>query len=523
MVLLSILLKAFLLSQNAFPFNADEAVVGLMARHILQGARPVFFYGQAYMGSLDAWLVALGFRVFGEQIAIIRLVQVLLYAITVLSTILLGWMIWNNWRIGILAGLFLAIPNVNVTLYTTVSLGGYGEALLIGNFIFITLIYILRKMQNSRHVTKSIEGLWVLLGFWVGLGLWVHGITLVYSVPAAVTLFWFSRQRKWGMRWILNLGVGFILGALPWWYYALIHGWKPLVDELLGSAVAVESGPWLTRVIQHALNLAVLGITVILGFRPPWAVQWLVLPLMPMVLSFWLLVVGDSIWRWRGDKKITPSRLLLMGLVFTLVIGFLFTPFGVDPSGRYFLPLVLPMAYGAARWVYSLRRKLLGIAWAGLVLVYHLWGTLACAAVNPPGITTQFYAPAQIDQRYLVDLVAFLEQTGETRGYSNYWVAYPLAFVSKERLIFSPRLPYHPDLRYTTRDDRYPVYTSMVERSDRVAYITTHNPALDEYLKQAFSRLGVKYQEVKIGDYHVYYRLSRPVHPREIGLGETRY
>jgi hypothetical protein len=36
------------------PFNSDEAIVGLMARHMLQGERPLFFYGQAYLGSLDA-------------------------------------------------------------------------------------------------------------------------------------------------------------------------------------------------------------------------------------------------------------------------------------------------------------------------------------------------------------------------------------------------------------------------------------------------------------------------------------
>jgi hypothetical protein len=53
---------------NAVPFNADEAIVALMARHILQGERPIFFYGQAYMGSLDAYLVALGFLLFGQQI-----------------------------------------------------------------------------------------------------------------------------------------------------------------------------------------------------------------------------------------------------------------------------------------------------------------------------------------------------------------------------------------------------------------------------------------------------------------------
>lgn len=200
---------------------------------------------------------------------------------------------------------------------------------------------------------------------------------------------------------------------------------------------------------------------------------------MPVVLSFWLLVLGDSLRRWRMDRKITLARLLTAGIVITLVAGFLFTSFGVDPSGRYFLPLALPMAYGAARWVYSLRRKMLGIAWAGLVLIYHLWGTLACAAVNPPGITTQFYAPAQIDQRYLPDLAVFLEQVGETRGYSNYWVAYPLAFISKEQLIFSPRLPYHPDLRYTTRDDRF---RPIPRRSKRVIVLPILQLAIPRWM-----------------------------------------
>src|SRR5512143_2634221 len=45
--------KILLLGIQAVPFNADEAVVALMAKHILQGERPLFFYGQAYMGSLD--------------------------------------------------------------------------------------------------------------------------------------------------------------------------------------------------------------------------------------------------------------------------------------------------------------------------------------------------------------------------------------------------------------------------------------------------------------------------------------
>ena len=69
--------RIVILATGAVQFNADEAVVGLMARHILLGEIPVFFWGQAYMGSLDAILVAAGFSVFGSQVWVIRLVQVL--------------------------------------------------------------------------------------------------------------------------------------------------------------------------------------------------------------------------------------------------------------------------------------------------------------------------------------------------------------------------------------------------------------------------------------------------------------
>ncbi len=64
-LLLTVLLRAVLLSLDVVPFNADEAVVALMARHILQGERPIFFYGQAYLGSTDARLAAASFISLG--------------------------------------------------------------------------------------------------------------------------------------------------------------------------------------------------------------------------------------------------------------------------------------------------------------------------------------------------------------------------------------------------------------------------------------------------------------------------
>jgi hypothetical protein len=61
-----------------------------------------------------------------------------------------------------------------------------------------------------------------------------------------------------------------------------------------------------------------------------------------------------------------------------------------------------------------------------------------------------------------------------------------------------------------------------VQEGKRTAYITTHHPALDDYLRQEFSKESVSWKEIKIGDYHVFYNLSRPLDPKTIGLGILR-
>ena len=54
--------------------------------------------------------------------------------------------------------------------------------------------------------------------------------------------------------------------------------------------------------------------------------------------------------------------------------------------------------------------------------------------------------------------------------------------------------------------------------ADRVAYITTHHPALDEFIRTGFTKIGISWQEEIIGDYHVFYGLSEVVRPSQLGL-----
>ena len=514
-------LKTALLALDAVPFNADEAIVALMARHILQGERPSFFYGQAYMGSLDAYLVAGAFRVFGQRVLAIRLVQMTLFAAVIVTSYPVALRFTGARRAAMLVALLLAFPPVLLTLYTTASLGGYGEALLAGNLLL---------WWGHRLGWEDAQrwGLWLAWGLVAGLGFWTMGLVLVYLVPVAPWLLWRHGARSW--RGYLLAALGFVAGSLPWWLGNLRHV-DAGVAELMGAAVrsTATAGTLPGNVGARVFNFAVFGLPALFGLRFPWSVQgpplWLAVPTLALYLGAMAyglrrLFPSSSSSTPSSSSPPSPPSSLLWSICGTLFLGFVLTPFGGDPSGRYFLPLYLPLFIFTAEALTALRERVGRCAWValGAVLAFNLAGTLQAASTTPPGITTQFEAITQVDHRYDAELMDFLRAHDGTRGYTNYWVAYPIAFLSSEEIVLVPRLPYKADLRYTPRDDRYAPYEEWVEASPTAIYVTTNHPALDGLLREEFAALGVDFQEVQIGSYHVFYDLSRKVTPGELAL-----
>jgi hypothetical protein len=356
----------------------------------------------------------------------------------------------------------------------------------------------------------------------MGLGLWANGLTLVYSLPVGLALLIRSfRADKRNVRRLLGFGLpvlgGFLLGSLPWWIFAAQNGFQALITELMGNAVAVETASWLEVTGQHVVNLLLLGLPALFGIRPPWEVRWLALPLIPFILAFWVVVILYFIRRTRAGF-VSSFYPVLMGIAVIFLVSFVATPFGIDPSGRYFLPLSVTLALVGGEMLAEKVSKKWQSVILGLVIIFHGWGTWECAQARAPGITTQFDASTVIDTSRQAELIQFLNTQGETRGYTTYWVAYPLAFLSSEAIIFTPRLPYHSDLRYTARDDRYPAYTAIVNASDKATFITTKQPELEQRLRDGFSKNGVKWKEEIIGDYRVFYALSRKVTPDELDI-----
>src|SRR5262245_59786385 len=81
-VLLIVLARSaiFLLFPESY-FDSDQAIVGLMAKHLAERrAFPVFLYGQTYMLGVEAWLAAPLFALFGASVAALKLPVLLMNA-----------------------------------------------------------------------------------------------------------------------------------------------------------------------------------------------------------------------------------------------------------------------------------------------------------------------------------------------------------------------------------------------------------------------------------------------------------
>ena len=79
------------------PFDSDEAVEGLMARHVLNGELPAFFWGQAFKGVPEVYASAGAFALFGSSVAVLKGVTLAFFAVYVALNFVLLDRIASRW------------------------------------------------------------------------------------------------------------------------------------------------------------------------------------------------------------------------------------------------------------------------------------------------------------------------------------------------------------------------------------------------------------------------------------------
>lgn len=215
--------------------NADEAIIGLMAKHIAEGRLlPVYFYGQAYNGgaALEAYLAAPGFALFGSSVIALKGVIVALSLAAIAMMYAFVRRFWNARTALWAAALFACSPTLTMWHYTV--RGGYGEYLL----FLIAMLYCAFTIAE-RVRARALH--YAALGGIGGLGLWCFEITLTTFAPLLVWLAWRKPSPLRDRRSALLLA-GFVTGYAPSLLYNLRNAganWRTLGEgKLSGGANA---------------------------------------------------------------------------------------------------------------------------------------------------------------------------------------------------------------------------------------------------------------------------------------------
>jgi len=506
-LLISLVFKLILIFTGAVPFNSDEAIVALAARHILQGARPVFYYGQAYMGTVDSFLVALAFSLFGESVWVMRFVQVGVYLLFTLSIWALTNRLFNNRSMANTAAFLAAIPPVMITTYTTPYFGTYGETLVFGNILLLVGFEIIYgKWQRSIIA-------WIGLGVIAGFAFWTFSMIGIYVLPVAMLGLWEHRLKLW--RQYLVCAAAFLIGSSPWWWFNLHNDWAAWFALVNPSLIQVSF-------FERLIGFLGLGIPALLSIRPPWQALYFSGPILFVGGGLYLIAVLE-VGRAAYKKTLPVSREVLSFLILYLGIYlgiFLGTNLGIDSTGRYLLPLFILLVMFIAYFIETIKQQRARVAYIVTIafMLVNLSGTWL-AAQSEDGITTQFDPITSFNNQNDQALIDFLIGNDLTRGYTNYWVTYRLAFLSSETLVYSPELPYKQNLTYTPADIRIPEYASLADDSPESTWITSKHPQLDAILRDRFFELGITFKEKQIGPYHLFYEFSQRVSPEDVGYG----
>jgi hypothetical protein len=447
-------------------FDSDQAIFGLMAKHIVEGrAFPVFIYGDNYMLALQAWLAAPLFAIFGPSVAVLKIPVAL---VNVATAMLLVWILIRDAKltpaIAFVASLFfILMPPVMSKLLVETG-GGNPEP-----FLYVLVLWLLRDRPIAFGIVFA-------LGF-------LHREFTAYGVSAIVVISLLADRRMTAERLkgvaiaaISYLAVSQIVrtafvfsnpygpgttvpafatnaSALAarycWAPETIAPGLRALFTSFMGVPFGATQYPMLDFGVRSLLPTIPLGL-------PPY---WLVLG------SIFSIALGRVVWIalrdrapiWKGPAAV-GTFLLLIGL--QSGVAYAIARCGrLEPGTSRYALLMLYTGVGimALYFIYERHRALRG----AMVAVMIAWATISAAshaALLDEYLHRRPGAPHRTLAKFLVD-----HDIRYARA--DYWTAYATTFLTGEKTIIA-----------STDTVRITSYQSEVAANDAHAVLVQRQP-----------------------------------------------
>jgi len=491
---------------NAAGANSDATIVGLQARHILQGEWSWFLWGTNYQGIVDVLLTAIAFALVGPT-------PLTLLAVPLAGHVLVVWLTFAALRkeFELALALVLTLPLVLAPHpINVVSL--YPPRQWSITCIFVAL-WLLSRANRSRQP---------MLHYALGAALSVFSLYLdFFAVLFAPALALFAMACVFGGdsrrdHMLKRFGAwlaGFALGGLLVWSIwqsvpaeALFTKKAQLSWNSIGDNVRLfrqQGFPWIL-----SYNVFIPGREMYQldlwqppdGFR---AVQRLGAALFALGVTFggFALSLRNVPWPVR--------RLGVFGCSVTIctIIGFLASP-DTPTTGiwatRFLAPIIwtAPFALAPAAYVLGTKRFALGMTPYLIAAAVGGWLSFGPYVDGP----TVVQAPRGVAKEE-AQLGELLRRRGIHYAAADYWFAYRLTFLWGEDPIVMPLIP--------PGEDRYLPYRRGFDRATEVAFIFhpyVRRTAPGPYAR-ALTEAGIRHEQQRVGDFTIFFVHKRACEP----------
>ena len=257
-------IRVALLAQGWPHTNSDEGTYGMMAINIaLHGDHPVFMYGQNYMGTLQAYIAAGMFHLFGISMFNLRIGLVFLFALFLYAMYLLSSLLYSR-GLALFTLLLLCLGSSYVIYRQVQAVGGWTETLFFGALLYFIACWLALPVKRNPSLRLAGYFGWGLL---VGLCLWSDVVVGPFILLAGLLLLRFCRHELFTIRVLILLVTGIVLGALPMIMYN-VHA--TLRNNSLLTAIGIFGGgtahsSLLYQLVHGPLGVLPIGLPAVTG------------------------------------------------------------------------------------------------------------------------------------------------------------------------------------------------------------------------------------------------------------------
>ena len=542
-IVFAISLRLVLLTMGWPPTDSDEGTMGIMARHIAyRGEHPYVFYGQNYMGTIEAYIGTVFFHLFGPSLFSLRLSVIVFVTLFLISTYVLASLLYSK-KIALVTLAVLTPGSIYTITRETLATGGSTQTLLFGSLAFLFaswLSFTYKRDASLRTQVMRFVG-YSCLGIVLGLGFWSDMIVLPFFACAVVLMVIFCwRDLLWA--WVGILG-GFVIGAYPILSFSLkaASQGNSIVQTLFGlfQGSNVQAPHTLPQILHAVKGTVLISVPTATGYpfcpvmeqsflsdntvqtpvctlgHAVWGVGYIAL----LVLSA-LLTLG-VLWRlWRQRRSTmqavdtrqmlvrSVAQLLLLGSAMLAIAAYSLSSAPMGWPGyhsRYLIGLlIVTPAVIAPLWNAASNGYLLDAFQQPLRLLIRYGSRVVLVGVVlvlliGTGILFSEVPRVQAANQQQSDLIHYLVTSGHPHIYTEYWECNKIAFESNENVICGVL-----DTNLQPSHNRTPGYWDIVHSDFHAAYVFSIGSPQVALLDKKLAMSRQKYERSVMDGYVVW-------------------